>query len=553
MLLISNQMINLSNYYKLSVIAIAKDLNTKQIMEVYVNTTAESSSNIELNNLKSQIPKSSRRYKKNMHRIAHKLITVSCCSIGIIISWLVALASTLALTVQAAINPNDSSLIISQTNTLLNELPPINLSNISNYSIYSIQCENRFVYEPTESVCYPPCDWDPSETGITLIIEIFYFIISAISLILCVCTLISWIVASVKCRSGKRGCDFQLARASLFMVVLSKLAMYIIFTCIDIIGRNGLVCRTNEFGESYLIAHQLFSVSSNPNTRLLVNILGQLYTFWLLFSSLWTIFGFTNIILLVFLTSRIRDTLKRQILTFCIEMGIAMISPMIILSIVTGVDSSSTFAVNYIVLGIYIRNIIAFLLIITLSYSLTSGYVLTAVILILTKLRFVSLRSEKITGQGTQLTELEKRMFIYAVALGILYSVIGLNSFIFSRIEGQFITGVLNYTLCVNVNSPITLIPLEYAGLEYIGPNISYVNSTLSVYRNNIIGNLTECERILSDLNVTVPIWSLIIFGIVARIEGMVVFIVLIPRCSISCCRKLIFSKLTSFYTRSSM
>ena len=515
-------------------------------MEVYVETTAQNSSNIELNNLKSRTPKSSKKPKKNMHRIAHKLMTFLCCSIGIIISWSVSLASTLMLAVQTAINLNGSSLISSQTNILLNELPPINLSDISNYSIYSIQCENRFVYEPTESVCYPPCDWDPSETGIPLIIEIFYLIISAISLILCVCTLISWIVASVKCRGGKRGCDFQLARASLFMVVLSKLAMYIIFTCIDIIGRYGLVCRTNEFGESYLIAHQTLAVSSNPNTRLLVNILGQLYTFWFLSSSLWTILGFTNIILLVFLTFRIRDTPKRQIITFCIEMGIVVILPIIILSIVTGLDPSSTFAVNYIVQGINIRNIIAFILIIVLTYSLTSGYVLTAVILILTKLRFVSLRSEKITGQGIQLTELEKRMFIYAVALGILYAMLGLNVIIYLLVEGEFITGVLNYTLCVNINSPIILIPLEYTG-----PNISNLNSTLSVYRSNTIGNLTECERILSDLNDPVPILTLIIFGFVSRIEGMLVFIVLIPRCSISCCRKLIFSKVSFLYTRS--
>ena len=519
-------------------------------MEVHVNTTAQNSSNIELNNLKSRPPKYSKKPKKNMHRIAHKLMTILCCSVGIIISWSVALTSTLVLAVRTAINQNDSSLILSQTNTLLNELPPVNLFNISKYSIYSIQCENRFVYEPTESVCYPPCNWDPSETGISHSIEIFYFIISVISLILCVCTLISWIVASVKCRGGKRGCDFQLARASLFMVVLSKLAMYIIFTCIDIIGRYGLVCRINEFGESYLIAHQIFAVSSNSNTRLLVNILGQLYTFWFMSSSLWTIFGFTNIILLVFLTFRIRDTLKRQIITFCIEMGIVVILPIIILSIVTGVDPSSTFAVNYITQEVYIRNIIVFILIIVLSYSLTSGFVLTAVILILTKLRLVSLRSEKITGQAIQLTELEKRMFIYAVALGILYAVISLNSFIFSLFEGQFITGVVNYTLCVNVNSPITLIPLEYVGLEYTVSNISNINSTLSVYRSNTIGNLTECERILNHLNDAVPILSLIMFGIIVRIEGMLVFIVLIPRCSISCFRKLIFNKLISLCTK---
>ena len=82
----------------------------------------------------------------------------------------------------------------------------------------------------------------------------------------------------------------------------------------------------------------------------------------------------------MFLTFRIRTTLKRQILTFCIEMGIVVILPIVILSIVTGLDPSSTFAVNYLVQEIYIRNITAFILIIVLSYSLTSGYVLTAVI-----------------------------------------------------------------------------------------------------------------------------------------------------------------------------
>ena len=516
-------------------------------MEVHVNRSGENKMNIELNNLKSQKPDSSKRsQKKKMNRNVHKLLTTVCCSMGIVVSWLVALASPLILAVNTFILQNDSTLISSQTNNLLNELPPITLPNLSNYSIYSIQCENRFVYEPKESVCYPPCDWDTSETGMPLIINIIYFIISATALILCVGTLISWVVASVKCRGGKRGCDFQLARASLFMVVLSKMALYILFTCIDVIGRNGLVCRTNEFGESYLIAHIIVSVSSNPGTRLIVNVLGQFYTFWFLSSSLWTIFGFTNVILLVFLSFRIRTTLKRQIITFGIEMGITIIFPICVLSIVTGLDPISTFAINYLTQEVHIRNFTILLLIIISTYSLTSGYCLTAVIIVLTKLRFVSLRSERITGQGTQLTELEKRMVIYAVVLGLWYVVIGINAAIYSTIEVQFITGVLNYTDCVNVNSPIILIPQNYTGLR---SNFSDMNSTLTVYRGNNPGNLTECDLILNDLIATTPIWSLILFGILSRTEGMLVFIVLIPRCSLSCFRERFLNKLTSWYT----
>ena len=516
-------------------------------MEVHVNENIENSDNIELNDLNSQTFNSPSESRKDNRRSLHRILTVICCSIWIVIAWLVAFSSTFMLVIQAIVTQNLSDAIASQD--LLDELPPINLSNLSNYSIYSINCENSFVYEPRESICYPPCYWDPSETGMTLVINIIYFVISVSALILCVGTLISWIAASVKCRGRKRGCDFQLARASLFMVVLTKLLMYIMYTCIDVIGRYGLVCRTNEYGEQYLIAHEIFSVSSNPDTRLKVNILGQVYTFLHLSSSLWIIFGFTNVTLLVFFPLRIGTTLKRQVLTFCIEMGIAVILPICLLSIVTGVDPISTFSVNYLVQEIYPGEQILVILTVALVYTVTSGYVLTAVIIILTKLRFVSLRSERITGQGTQLTELEKRMVIYAVALYICYGVLGFNVALYLTIEVQFIAGVIDYTLCINVNSLITLTPLEYTGMIN---NISSLNSTLSVYRDNTVGNLTQCEVILSELNSTIPMWSIAVIGIITRIEGMLVFIVLIPSCSINCCKKLFVNKLITQNTKTS-
>ena len=90
------------------------------------------------------------------------------------------MSSALMLAVQTAITHNESNPIPSETETyFLNELPPINLPNLSNYSKYSIQCENRFAYEAKESVCYPPCGWDTSETGMPLIINAVYLIISS--------------------------------------------------------------------------------------------------------------------------------------------------------------------------------------------------------------------------------------------------------------------------------------------------------------------------------------------------------------------------------------
>ena len=502
-------------------------------MEVLVTRHAGNQDDIELSNFKASNRNSPIQAQKKMGKNIQKTLTIMCCTFGIIVSWSIALAPPLIYSTRTIVSPNGSSIISSQTNTLLNELPPINLPNISNYTIYTIYCENRFIYEPKESVCYPPCDWDPSETKMPLIINIIYFIISATGLLLCVGTLISWIAASVKCRGSERGCDFQLARASLSMVVLSKLVLYLLFTCVDALGRNVLVCRTNEYREKYLIAHMTFSLSSSQETRLIVNILGQFYTFWFLSSSLWTIVGFTNIILLVFLPLR---TKKKQTITFCIEIGIVIILPICILSVVTGVDPITTFVVNYQSQEVNIRNIIAYIIVIALVYSLTSGYVLTSVIITLTKLRFVSLRSQKITGQGLQLTELEKRMIIYAVVLGLFYAVIGISVVFYAMFENKFIAGVLNYTLCVNVNSPISLIPREYTEM---GHNISDTNSTLSVYRGNGTGNVTKCDFVLNELNATAPIWILTIFGIITRVDGILVFIVLIPRCSVRCFRKI--------------
>ena len=241
----------------------------------------------------------------------------------------------------------------------------------------------------------------------------------------------------------------------------------------------------------------LFSLSSNSDTRLVVNIFGQFYTFWFFFSSLWAIIGFTNVVLFVVLSSHIRSTQKRQILAFSIEMAITVIIPICILSVVTGVDPISTFIADYIGQEINIRNMIAFIILKPFTYSLT------AVIVVLTKLRFVSLRSEKIVGQGIQLTELEKRMILYAVVLRLLYSFGGIQAFFYPMIESQFITRVFTYTLCVNANSPITLIPREYTGSIQ---NISTINSTLTVYRGNNTGNLTECSIILNELDATVPV-----------------------------------------------
>ena len=506
-------------------------------MEVFANSLAGNNGNLELNELNSKSTLSSLKVQKNIRRNVHKLLTVLCCSMGIIVAWTIALAPALLYTILTDINRSNSDILYNQTSSIPNNLPQINLPNISNYSIYRIQCENRFIFDPKESVCYPPCDWDPSGTSLPLINSIIYFIISFTALILCVGTLISWIITSVKCRGGNKGCDFQLARASLFMIVLSRLAWYLTLACTDILGRERLVCRSNGHGGLYFTAHMLFSLSSNSDTRLVVNILGLFYTFWFLFTLLWTIIGFTNVVLLVLLSSHIRSTQKRQIVAFSIELAITVIVPICILSVVTGVDPISTFVFNYPIQELAIRNMIAFIILKPFVYSLTSGYVLTAVIIILTKLRFISLRSEKIIGQKIQLTTLEKRMILYAVVLGLLYSSGGIQAFFYPMIESQFITRVFNYTLCVNANSPITLIPREYTGSIQ---NISTINSTLTVYRGNNTGNLTECSRILNELDATVPVWSFNIFGILVRLEGMLVFIVLIPRFSISCFKKLL-------------
>ena len=235
--------------------------------------------------------------------------------------------------------------------------------------------------------------------------------------------------------------------------------------------------------------------------------------------------------------------MKRQVITFCIEMGIAIILPIFLLSIITGIDPITTYNVNYLAQIVHLRSFIATILIAVLFHSFTSGYVLTAVVIILSKLRFISLRSEKITGQGIQLTELEKRMMIYAILLAILYTAIGLDFVLYYIHELSFLATIFNYTLCVNVNSPITLLPQELIG---VSPNISDINSTLAVYRGNSTGNITECDVILSELNATAPVWILTLFGIFVRTEGLLIFVVLIPRCSISCFRKVIFSKLTS-------
>ena len=247
-------------------------------MQPNVDTHQENKCRVISNHFRSQILKYFGKSQGNKSRNFQKTLTLVCCSIGIILSWAIAFASPIISVAFLPGNPNRTSYMPFRDRGIIDELPPINLPNLSNYSIYNIQCEHDFVYEPKESVCYPPCDFDVSGSGISQIISIVYLIISVTGFILCAGTLVSWVVASVKCRGGKRGVDFQLARASLFMIVLTKLASYIVYTCIDSIGRQRLVCIVNEYGESYLLAHIIFSDSPNRNTGVLVNVLGQFNT-----------------------------------------------------------------------------------------------------------------------------------------------------------------------------------------------------------------------------------------------------------------------------------
>ena len=476
--------------------------------------------------------------KEKQTNLRSKYICIVVVVIIIIIIWTIVFCPsvvTLVVITRGNISRNSQGIYEARINSLPDELPPININNITNYSIISIACENKFVYEPKGSICYPPCAWDPTETNLTLLTQILFLSISAIGLVMSVATLIVWLVASyLECRKNN-SCEFQLARASLFMIVLSTLGIFVTNTAIDILGRERLLCDRNKEGQLYLLAHMFEQATDPGDRRTLTNVIGALSYFFFLSTFYWIVTAFKNILLVIFLPLRVND-MTRERVVFSVQVVGGLVFPLIMITIVCIFNPQTPFAGNYQAQQVYVSGPIVFLTLFVLILSINAGLVITLAIIALTKLRLVSLRVRSLTGRRTELTDLERRLLLYSFLYSITFALLSVNLSVFAILESRYLDLITEHIICVNVNSAIAV-------------QLYNSNSTLLAYRENTVGNLTICKAILDRAISTLPVWVTIIVSVIMRLAWLIVFVILIPNCTPKCIHKSIVKKVHKLTT----
>ena len=467
--------------------------------------------------------------KKNKQtKLKSKYICIVSVVVVNIIIWIILFSPfivILGIIPTRNVTNGSPNLFKARMNTLPDELPPLNTSQ-DNYTILSIQCENNFVFEPKGSICYPPCSFDPSGNGLTPLIQIVLLTISGIGLIMSVGTLIGWLVASyLECRK-KNSCEFQLARASLFMVVLFILGIFATYIAIDTLGRDQLFCDRNREGELYLLAH-MFELATDPGVRrTLTNVIGAILYFFTTSTFYWVMIAFANILLVIFLPLQVNQSVKRQGTLFCIQMALGLFVSLILIAIIYSINPTTPFASNYQVQQVYVSGHLTLLLLLLLLTAINAGLVLTMAIIALTKLRLVSLHTKKLTGRRRELTDLEKRLLIYAFLYSTLATIIVVTLGVISLLENSYLDLIREHILCVNSNSAITI---------QLPNSTQMTNTNITTYRQNRIGNLTACNAILVAANGTLPAWLTLSFSVAVRLIWLVVFAILIPRCTPKC------------------
>ena len=494
-------------------------------MKTNGNNTSSVADLIEMSGRDKQV-----RHKKTGPRLTkfHKVSARVCCVMGTFITWLIVSGPIVLFIVQTFFSNRNI------TFNLTAQIPPINASNSSNYSIQTIHCENNFVYEPSEFICYPPCNWHPTSSTIVTILKSFTIITDVIGLVISAGTFVGWGVATYLEFKSKKGYTFQLSRASLYMVVLSSIGIFVLSLIIDALGREQLMCSRTRDGDIYLRAHLIRPL--NTDNKLLVNILGGFYHFFFLSTFIWIALAFINILAIILLSTRFTHTLKTELTLFLIEILVATVLPLCVIAIAIGTSSETAYIGNYLLQQIFVPTVTGVFCLYAIIIGINSGVILTLSLIILTKLRLAALRSKEKFGKKIQLTELEKRLLAYAIIISIAFiaTVLSLQVFIWS--QESYFGSITNYTVCVNVRSPITLRPRDPA-------NTSLGNSSsLMVFRENT-RNSTDCGTFLAVANEVLPVWFSFLGSFLVRSVYLIVFIILIPICTCGCSRRTKYSQ----------
>ena len=394
-------------------------------------------------------------------------------------------------------------------------LPPINSTNSTNLTIINIDCINNFIYVPGEEICYPDCQWSPYGPHATKITRILLIVLSVLGIVLGTATLIGWLLTScVDWKKLRLHYDFQLARTSLFMVVLSSFIVILTNACIDILDRSVLYCKQNEAGESYLLPHQPNIFGNNSNIRIVVNLIGFVNNYFFLVNLCWISFSVINILVLVFFPY-LRERFRTRLLVFSFQFLFSFGFILILFIAPFTVDGDMTFIASSVLNNFILYNAWFYLFIFFFPSVVLPCFVISLVVIVLTKLRIHSIKSLEISGRANKLTDLEKRLVWYCVLLMIMLFLYGIIILLTSYFSTDYLISIGEYVLCVTVNSPILL------------------QSNDTVYRENQYGGVDVCNDIKDRADAELPYFIFILLAFYVRLLWMPIFVVLVPHISI--------------------
>ena len=342
--------------------------------------------------------------------------------------WLLLLAPLIILIVRVSAS-GDGSGVYPETRDLFSSLPPIiNTSNYTNLTIKHVECVENFVYVSIEEACYPNCFWSPVGEGATWKIQISLAVLDVLSLVFGSATLMVWISTScVDWKKRRLHYDFQLARTSLFMVIICSLLIILINACIDIIDRSILFCERSSEGIPFLRA-QTAHTESNANTRFITGLLGAVCMYLYTTNLCWIVFSLINILVIVFYPN-LRERLSKRVSVFAFQCFFCFGLNLIPIAITIALKPDSAYRAAYMAYHIVIFNQWAFVFLFIVPSVVLPCVVVSLVVLIVAKMRITSFHSKEVTGSSIKLTNLEKRLIGYSTFLMFLLFLYGLFLF----------------------------------------------------------------------------------------------------------------------------
>ena len=345
---------------------------------------------------------------------------------------------------------------------------------------------------------------------------------SVLGIVLGSATLIGWLLTScVDWKKLRLHYDFQLARTSLFMVVLSSFIVILTNACIDFIDRSVLFCKQTAAGENYLSPHVIYTINDDPNIRLVINIVGFVNNYFFLVNLTWIAFSVVNILVLVYFPY-FRERFRKRLFVFSAQFLFSFGFNLIIFVVPFALGGDTTFIASYIGKTFGFLKIWSFIFIFVLPSLILPCFVVSIVVIVLARLRLNSIKFLKVTGKAIKLTDLEKRMVWYCILLMILLFLYGVITIIIAYLSGNYLQIISDYIVCITVNSPIL-----------IQSNLTRVNSNYTVYRENPYGGMYACNDIKDRANKQLPYFILVLLTFYLRILWMPIFVILVPHLSI--------------------